>query len=174
MRTGARVGATVVWAMILGALLAAPFSGEERRLSVEVWLVITSGWLAWSVTRRTLAAAPLAPSRLRGLFQWRRRQATDDRQRPRQLLALEGTVIAARDNERAFAHRLRPRLREAVDHCLRFEHGIDTTEDPAKAAAALGSTAWLVDPSVDDRRPTIDELDQLFDILTAQPPPGAP
>ncbi len=156
---------TVLWALFLGALLAAPFGGDERRVSVELWLIVTSLWLAWSIARRTIAAAPMGSSELRGLFRRRRRPPPNDLNRPRQLMALEGMLIAGRDNERAFAHRLRPRLQLAVDHCLRFEHGIDTGAEPAKAAELLDRSAWLVDPAVADRKPTMAEIDQLLDLL---------
>lgn len=160
-----RVAGTVVWGLALGALLAAPFGGDEQRLSVELWLIVTAVWLAWSVARRTIAAAPVAPGELRGLLRRRRSAPAIQPKQPRELLALEGMIIAARDHERAFAHRLRPRLRDAVDHSLRFEHGVDAANDPSKAEQILGPSAWLVDPQVDDRKPTLAEIDELLDLL---------
>lgn len=169
MSGGLRVVLTLVWASFLGAVLAGPIGGEDQRLSVEVWLVATSVWLAWSLTRKTLVTVPMAQDELQGLWRWRRAQGPVDAKRPRDLAALEGTMIASRDHERAFAHRLRPRLQRAVDHCLRFDHGIDVTGDSERVSGFLGQSAWLVDETVTDRKPTLAEVDELLKLLEPKP-----
>lgn len=163
MKAWRRVAVALIWAMVLGAVVAAPFGGDDGRVPVELWFVLTSVGLAWSIARKTIVTSALADSELRGLIRFRRSPADPgDGFRP---LALEGAIIAARDSERAFAHRLRPRLSESVEHFLRFNHGIDSTTDPAAAKEFLGASAWLVDPDVNDRKPTMAELDDLLELL---------
>jgi hypothetical protein len=161
--------AVVLWAAALGAVVATPIGGDGRRLSVEVWLAVTAIWLTWSVARRIWTATPVEGDALRGLLRLRRTEPAVTRARPRQLQALEGSLIAARDNERAFAHRLRPRLRGVAEHLLRTDHGIDLATDQVGAAAVLGSTAWLIDPSVVDRTPTMADIAQFLDALDRPP-----
>ena len=165
---------TLLWAAVLGLLVALPL-GRQRQFSVEVWLIAVSAWLALSTILRILDLAPVSTGRLHGLWQIRRPAKPPVGRLPRPLLALEGTLISARDSERAFALRLRPRLKQLTDHHLRTRHGIDAEHDPAAAVAALGSLAWLVEPDAEpdtaDRKPTMAEIERLLE-LVGQPDHG--
>lgn len=171
---------SVVLALVLGGLLALPL-GRQRQVSVEVWLVITALWLALSTTLNLLDQTPTVPTRLRAL--WRRdgTGAEPADRLPRGLMALEGTLISARDNDRAYALRLRPRLKRVTDHHLRSHLGIDGDREPDRAAAALGQSAWLVDLDGVGRTPTLPEIEQLLTLVLEPqptpdsdgPPPGA-
>ncbi len=159
---------SVLWAAVLGLLVALPL-GQQRQVSVEVWLIAFSAWLALSTILRMLDLVPVSPGRLRGLWRIRRPSEPQASRLPRPLLALEGTVISARDSQRAFALRLRPRLKSLTDHHVRTHHGIDAENDPAAALAVLGPLAWLVeadtDPDTADRMPTLDEIEQLLQLV---------
>lgn len=156
---GGLLGATIV-----GLFVAVPF-GQGREISVDLWLVAVSVWLAWILVSQALTAAPLVPARLRGAWQWRRRKGNNSDGRPRQLQALEGLVLSARDNDRAHALRLRPRLTEIANHYLRTRCGIDPTTSPERARALLGESAWLLDEQAEARRPQLAEIDALLDIV---------
>ncbi|MGI9599216.1 MAG: hypothetical protein ACR2QK_23835 [Acidimicrobiales bacterium] len=160
-----RVILSVLWAIILGALVTLPLGGQ-RQLSVEIWLVAVAVWLALSTTTRLLIAAPVLPAQLQAF--WKRRpgdEQPNDRL-PRELRSLEGTMISARDNERAYGLRLRPRLKRVTDHHLKSRLGIDAELDPGRAAAVLGPLAWLVDGRVNDRAPDLDEVDRLLRLVS--------
>ncbi len=159
---------TVFWAVLLGTLIALPL-GRQRQLSVELWLLAVSVWLARATVLGLLARAPAHVGKLQPAWTWRRQGSEGLIPRPRQMASLEGLVLSARDNDRSYALRLRPRLRRLVDHHLRVRHGIDPDHEPDRAAAVLGDVGWLVDPAV-DRRPTLAEIDRLLDRLLE--PPG--
>ena len=145
-------------AAVFGLVIALPL-GRHRQISVELWLVGVAAWTGLALVSRVLATAPIEEPRVRP---------------PRSLLALEGTLLAARDSERAFTRRLRPRLRAVAHHRLRIDHGIDPDREPERATAALGDVAWLIDGageadlaggSGEARTPTIAEIDRLLDRL---------
>lgn len=161
-----RVITSVVWAIILGALITLPL-GRQRQISVEVWLVAASSWLALSTTMHIVGAAPTTAARLRSPWERRRTSDEQDARLPRALLVLEGTMISARDNDRAYGLRLRPRLKRVTDHYLSTQHGIDSEQDPERAAELLGPVAWLVDVNESGRTPELDEVEQLLDLIDA-------
>lgn len=156
-------------ALVLGVLIAGPL-GQDRRISVEVWLIAVTLWLAWLASMRLIAVAPVLPARLRGTWRWRRRWDRFPDRRPRSLQAIEGLLLSAGDSDRAHALRLRPRLIEISNHHLRMHHGIDPETEPERAAALLGDLAWLVDAEAEARSPQLDEIDRLLDIVLAEAP----
>ena len=153
-------------AAVFGLLVALPL-GQRRQISVELWLGAVATWSVLAMVTRLLAASPVADTPPRPALRLRAAPREEPPRLPRDLLALDGTLLAARENERAFVHRLRPRLRELADHRLRVDHGIDPDREPDRAADALGDSAWLVDPEAVGRTPTADDLDRLLDRLEA-------
>ena len=158
---------------VFGLVIALPL-GRHRQISVELWLVGVAAWTGLALVSRVLATAPIEEPRVRPLLRWRTADAEPPARLPRSLLALEGTLLAARDSERAFTRRLRPRLRAVAHHRLRIDHGIDPDREPERATAALGDVAWLIDGageadlaggSGEARTPTIAEIDRLLDRL---------
>ncbi len=152
----------MIWAGVLGVLATLPLG----RISIEVWLVVTSTWLALSIVLQLMAISPTEPARFRAL--WYRRTSEElsrTASMPRDLLALEGTLISARDNDRAYGLRLRPRLKRVTDHYLSSHHGIDADRDRDRANELLGDLAWMVDTEVDGRTPELDDIDRLLDLV---------
>lgn len=163
-----QIVAAVFWAAVLGLLISVPL-GRQRQISVELWLVAVSIWLARTAISNMFATAPLRASSPRPIWRWRRRDEAATPHRPSELTSLEGLLLSARDNDRSFSLRLQPRLIRLADHYLQVHHGIDRTSDPEAAAAMLGDVAWLLDPSQTGTTPTMAEVDRLVDLVTASP-----
>lgn len=157
---------TIGAAVVLGLVLAIIPDGQ-RRLSVDLWLVGVAGWAGFSLARRALSVVPGERDRIRLAIRFQPRTEGEEPTLPRDLLALEGSLLAASDNARTYDHRLRPRLRRVVGHRLRINRGIDLDTEPGRAAEALGEVAPLVDGETvigdDGRAPTPDELTMLLD-----------
>ena len=169
MTSGRQIFVALLLAIVLGALAALPFGADERRLSVELWLLAAGMWFGLATATALFRAAPLATTPLRGFFGLPSPPPESVAKIPRDLQALEGTVIGGRDSVRGYRNRLRPRLLPIVSHGLLASHGIDLEREPARAAAVLGDLAWIIDPTVDDRHPSLTELDELLDMVTNQP-----
>ena len=134
-------------------------AGQSRRLSIDLWLVITTVWLGWLVLTDMNQQAPVRPDGFRGIWQRQRKQRPVD-SRPRQLATLESLLTNALRSDRATTTRLRPRLIMLSDHILRTDYGLDRTVHTER------TVAWLVDPETDvERPPTQAELEQLFAVL---------
>jgi hypothetical protein len=159
-------------AVALGAVVALPF-GPERQISVDLWIVATAGWLLIALVAQLSKVAPVTPPSLRA--PWRRRPEPEERsvQVPRELTTLGGTILRATDTPRMFGLQLRPRLQRVVDHGLMSRHGIDAELAPERAARTLGDLAWMVDPEVDDRSPTVAEIEELLDRVLPVGPSSA-
>ncbi len=157
---------TIGAAMLLGLVVAVIPDGQ-RRLSVDLWLVGVAAWAGISLARQSLSVLPGERDRLRLAIRFRPKTAEKEPPLPRDLLALEGSLLAAADNARTYDHRLRPRLRKVVAHRLRVNRGIDLELEPERAADALGDVASLVDDTAvigdDGRAPSPDELTLLLD-----------
>ncbi|MGF1600043.1 MAG: hypothetical protein ACFCVK_24565 [Acidimicrobiales bacterium] len=157
--------ASAFWVLALGGV-ATFLGGRPRQVSVDLWLVAIAVWAAWVALGRIEREAPTVDDQLRGLWRLHRPEPVCGAdERPRQVVLLEGLLLSARDNERAAALRLRPRLRRLATHVLRREQGIDLATEPERAADVLGPAAWLVDDSARDRPPALDELEDLVDAL---------
>jgi len=159
------IASTIGAAMLLGLVVAVIPDGQ-RRLSVDLWLVGVAAWAGISLARQALGVVPSERDRLRLAIRFRPKADEEEPALPRDLLALEGSLLAAADNARTYDHRLRPRLRKIVAHRLRVNRGIDLELDPERAAEALGEAAPLVDDTSigdDGRAPSPDELTSLLD-----------
>ncbi len=157
---------TMSAAVILGLVVAVIPDGQ-RRLSVDLWLVGVAAWAGVSLARQALSVVPGERDRIRLAVRFRPKAAEEEPTLPRDLLALEGSLLAAASNARTYDHRLRARLRKVVAHRLRVNRGIDLDLEPERAAEALGDVAPLVDGTTvigdDGRAPTPDELTLLLD-----------
>ncbi|MEB3214606.1 MAG: hypothetical protein VKL39_24870, partial [Leptolyngbyaceae bacterium] len=142
-----------------------------RQVSVEGWMVVLAAWVTWRITGRLGAVAPTLPDTLLPALRPRRGHvAAGIDPRPRDLVLLEGLVLGGTDSERAADLRLRPRLRRLARHVLRNQHGIDLDREPERAAAAVGASWWLLDPTVEGRTPELDELEALVTALEGGQP----
>jgi hypothetical protein len=163
----------IVSLLALGAL-ASLLGGRQREVSIDVWIAVVGTWLAIVTLHRLIASTPLVADRLRMWMFWKR-SARDARRNRGPELVVEGLLISARDNERAMALRLRPRLIELAGHLLRTRHGIDLAAQPDRAAEHLGDLWWLIDErDVDPRSPSFHEIDELLDLLLDERDPDAP
>ncbi len=167
MTTKRAVLGAVLLATTLGALAALPLGGH-RRLSVDLWLVTASGWFMLLFIRGVFDAVPVEVTQRRGIWGRATRPEDPPVRLPRDLVALEGTVIGGRDSERAYRRRLQPRLIDISSHLLLSRHGIDLERQPAKAAEILGDVGWLLNPEAIERKVRIDEMDRLLDRLSPQ------
>lgn len=160
------VGGALVLAMALGALVAVPL-GQRRQFSIDLWLVVTGIWFTLLFIRGVFAEVPVESMTRRSLWHGRAPESETLVKLPRGMLALEGTVIGGRDSSRAFNRRLRPKLIEVAAHRLRNNHGVDLERQPERVAELLGDVAWMIDPAVGERSPSIEELHRLLNRLDA-------
>lgn len=158
----------VLTSLTLGAVMAV-VTGERRAVSLEVWLAGFSTWFAIATMTALFASIPLAPARLAGLFFRRPGQGPGRDNRPRELRYLETLIMRSRDNDRAFAQQLRPRLNALAVHYLPVRYGIDVSLEPDRVTELLGGNAWLIDPAATERSPTLHEIDQLINLLAEEP-----
>ena len=84
---------------------------------------------------------------------------------PRGLQNMGALLSSARINPRAFERNLRPHLLGLAEHYLPRRHGLDLAEDSPQVAALLDDAYWLIDPTVNDRAPNVDELERFVDIV---------
>lgn len=164
--TSRRLLASVVLGSVL-TFLVGFVSGQSRRLSIDLWLVITTVWLGWLILGEVRHVAPVRSDRLRGV--WRRqprRRPVDGR--PTELVKLEGLLLNSLRSDRATRTRLRPRLTTLCDHVLLAEYGIDRSVHPERVAEVFAEVAWLADPDAEvERSPTTVELEQLLAMLSS-------
>jgi hypothetical protein len=163
---------TVVWATTIGGVVAL-LNGEQRAVSLRIWLAGFATWFAVATVRRLFQEVPVLPPRIRPLFRLRRKAIVSDNTRLRELRSLEGLLVRSCKNERAYAQQLRPRLLALAEHSLSVYHGIDLRQQTERAEAVLGDTAWIINPDPEGRLPTFDELDTFLQLLTTPSRSGA-
>lgn len=151
----------LVMAVSVGGVLAI-LTGERRAVSLRIWLAACAVWFAVATLRRMFEYVPLMHVQFRPVLTRRRTSAAESSRRIRDVRALEGLLLRSRDNERAFRQQLQPRLIDLAQHFLRLHHGVDCEREPHKAAALLHDDYWLIDPSVEDRVPTLDDVDRFM------------
>ena len=156
---------TLFWGLSFGGLVAI-LTGEQRAVSLRIWLACLVVWFALASVRRLLDGIPLVPARIRSLVAIRRKSVVVDNSRLREVRVLEGLLLRAKHNDRVYVQQLHPRLVSLADHFLPVTHGIDRHSQPERAAELLGPLGWLLDPDPQDRTPTLAELDDLLDLLT--------
>jgi hypothetical protein len=133
---------------------------QGQLVSLRVWVfagttILVGSALVQLVLEARVSVSPMVPA------WWPiRRARPGETGSIRSLRALEGIVRDAARNPRVHTLRLQPRLTEVAQHYLPLTHGIDLEHDPELAHEILGDVAWLIDPSVVDRAPTVDELDR--------------
>lgn len=153
-----------LWAAGLGTVLSLA-TGQNRAISIQIWLAGFSAWIATITLVHLLRQVPMFPRRLRAVIRpWTRKSSPPDR-RPFALRGLEGLLIRSRDQERAHSLQLRPHLQELAAHHLPRHHGINPNAEPDRVAKLLGDVAWLIDPAITTRAPSLDEVETFFDRL---------
>jgi len=154
----------LTWSAIAGLAVAVAFSSREL-LSLRVWIFSATITLVMSGSLQLMAAARVATTAPIPAWWPLRSRAAVDRGAIRDVRALQGIIRDAPDNDRVFTLRLQPRLVEIARHFLPMTHGIDPRLDQTAIETTLGDVAWLVDPEVTGRAPTLEELDRFLDIV---------
>ncbi|MDH3293663.1 MAG: hypothetical protein OER95_05010 [Acidimicrobiia bacterium] len=164
---GRRTFAVLFWGAMLAIAIAIP-SGD-RRFSVEIWFAVFTVWALGAVTIRLLIVTPVSSTSNIGLWRWFRRLARDRRSEENDSLlgprAAQNLLRRSLASERAHTRHLRPRLQTLAQYYLPIHHGIDPVRQADRARAVLGPVYWLIDDTVDYRRPTATELEQFFDLV---------
>ena len=154
----------LLWAIGLGTVLSLA-TGQNRAISIQIWLVGFSAWIAVITLVHLLDRVPVMPRRLLAVVRRPRKPSQPPDHRPFELRGVEGLLIRSRDHERAYTLQLRPRLAEMAAHHLPRRHGIDPNAEPDRVADLLGEVAWLIDPAINTRAPSLDEIEIFFDRL---------
>lgn len=162
----------ILWATTVGGVLAL-LNGEQRAVSLRIWLAGFATWFAVATMRRLFQEIPVLPPRVRPLFRLRSKPVVSENTRLRQLRSLEGLLVRSRENERAYTQQLQPRLLALAEHSLSVNYGIDLHRQTERAEVVLGDTAWILNPEIHGRSPTFDELDTFLQLLTTPPRSGA-
>lgn len=155
---------SLLWAIGLGTTLSLA-TGQNRAISIQIWLVGFSVWIAAITLLHLLGQLPMFPRRLLAMLRIRRNKTAPVDRRPFGLRGLEGLLIRSRDQERAHTLQLRPHLSELASHYLPRRHGIDPTTEPDRVSSLLGDVAWLIDPDITTRAPSLDDIEVFFDRL---------
>jgi hypothetical protein len=151
---------------IIGLLIAVAVSGDDL-ISVQAWLAATVVWVVGRLLWEFISTASPQPAEL--VFAWsRRRRGRRALSGPSGLLAIGALLRNAQNNPRAYTNHLKPRLQALAQHHASIRHGIDVERDRDRVTALLGEVAWLIDPAVVDRSPTLAEIDRFLDVILAQ------
>jgi len=159
LRRGAFI---LVTAGVFGAIVGIAFSGSDL-ISARVWLggaavivvaILLRDFLAISSVERATFVAAWSLSRPH-------RTVSDG---PPGLLNIHALLVNAIATPRSFTIHLRPRLVKVARHFLPLRNGIDFEHDPDQVAQLLGEVAWIIDPAVLDRSPTLAEVERFLDL----------
>ena len=141
-------------AIVVGLALTL-LTGDDRVVSLEVWLAIALAWTMLLTGRAANRLVPTVPSQVRPVLQ---RSVPDpgrpDARTPKELRSLEQIVTQSLDEPRIYAAQLRPRLERLI-----AGRGRDVLPPDLR---------WMLDPSV-ARAPTVDDVDRFVDAATRTP-----
>ncbi len=157
---------------IIGLIIAVALSGDDL-ISLQAWLAATVVWVGGRLLWDFISGASPQPAEL--VFAWsRRRRERRVLAGPSGLIAIGALLRNAQNNPRAHTNHLRPRLQALARHHVSIRYGIDLEHDPDRAAALLGEVAWLIDPAVVDRSPTLAEIDRFLDLILGRKDESSP
>ena len=160
----------VLVALLGGLLVGIMFSGDEL-ISVRIWIGTSAVIVVTVAVRDLVVASNPEPMTLERA--WRRTSQEQPSQRPLEMRNLQALVVSANANPRMFSRRLRPHLVELAEHFLPRRHGISFDDDGEEAAQLLGDVSWLIEPGVDDRIPTFEEIGRFLDVVVGPEPAAA-
>ncbi len=164
----ARAFVILVAAGCVGLLFAVGLSGDQV-ISFVAWVSATAVALIVILLREFFVAAAVVPAGM--LTLWSRPQRDRSIPGPRSLQHFASLVGNAQNDPRIFTKLLRPRLVKLADHYLPIRYGIDVEREPDRIAEVLGDVAWLVDPTVIERTPTVAELERFLDVTASAESP---
>lgn len=166
-----RAGTICVAAGALALAISQPFD-DQQRLSVRLWLAVTATAVAGVIVLFLVQHLPTPQPQVRRRWRprwWPRRQAIHSSETAAELRAVASLVARATGNARTHNSQLRPRLTALADHIVprRATTEAARTQELVRAA---GDHGWLLDPAVDDRVPTIEEIDRFLDHILDDTP----
>ena len=149
----------------------------EARLSVRLWIALTAGALGVLLLNQLLQELPVpgGPSPVAAFRRWlARRRRIEPSGTATGLRAAAGLVARSTENVRTHNTQLRPRLTELADQVVP-RRAVGPDARIRELIQAAGDTGWLIDPTIADRTPTIDDIDRFLDrMLDADPSTPAP
>lgn len=160
--TGRRAVGAIAAVLLVSMVIAVTFS-EGSFISIRIWLTSSVIGITLVLVVRLVAAAEVEPARVMVAWRWRPRS-----RRPTPLGGVPGLrstetlMVNAPRDLRAHVNQLRPRLIELAEHHLPPARPGDSIDGPRRTTA-LGDVAWLIDPTINDRAPTLDEIDRFLD-----------
>ena len=156
-----RAGLILVTAGLVGAIIGIALSGDDF-ISARVWLGAAAVTVVAILLREFLAISSVEHATFVSAWSLRRPHRTNSG--PPGLQNIHALLIDARTSPRSFTIRLRPRLVELADHFLPLRSGIDFEHDPDQVAQLLGDVSWIIDSAVQDRSPTLAEVERFLDL----------
>lgn len=158
LKRGAFILAT---AGVFGAFVGIALSGDG--------LISASGWLGGAAVtvvaillRDFLKVSSVEPATL--VSAWSLRGPHRTNSGPPGLLNIHALLVNAIATPRSFTIHLRPRLVKLARHFLPLRNGIDFEHAPDQVAQLLGDVAWIIDPAILDRSPTLAEVERFLDL----------
>ena len=158
LKRGAFIFATAV---VFGAFVGIALSGDDF-ISAPVWLGGAAVAVVAILLRDFLKVSSVEPATLVSAWSLRRPHRTNSG--PPGLLNIHDLLVNAIATPRSFMIHLRPRLVELARHFLPLRNGIDFEHDSEQVAQLLGDVAWIIDPAVLDRSPTLAEVERFLDL----------
>lgn len=157
----------VLVSAIVGLLVGIVFSGDEV-VSAEVWIGATAAFVVIAAVADFLLAANVEPTSFR--VAWARQSEHQPSFAPLELRNLQALVAASQSNTRVFSRRLRPHLVDIAEHYIPRRIGISFEQSSSEMTMLLGDVGWLIDPAVDERSPTADEIHRFLDVIVGHVP----
>lgn len=162
--TWKRAGLAVTAAGGLAVLMSQPLD-DRTRLSVRLWIALTAAALVGQLLFDLFRRVPLARSSTTlpspGRW-WARRRRLEPSGATTGLRAAAGLVTRSTESVRTHTNQLRPRLLELAEQVVP-RRAVDPQDRIRELIETAGDTGWLIDPSVNDRTPTIDDIDHFLD-----------
>lgn len=156
-----RVAFLLAAAAVVGAFFDVVLNGRDS-LSARVWLGVAAAMVISVLLRDFLQGSLVEFRRLSPAWSVRRPQHSPTG--PRGLDNTHSVLVNAEASARAYTTHLRPRLMALARHYLPLQQGIDLKTHPDMAAASLAEVAWLIDPTVTDRSPSISDIERFLDL----------
>jgi len=160
--TAKRTWVIVVRASLIGLLFAVAQSGDEL-ISAQIWIAAGAVSMVVMLLRDFIAVAAMRRARL--VPAWSRRRPPAEAREARSLQSIYVLLADAQGSPRVHANIFRPRLLDLAIHYIPLKHGLDVENDAAPVAELLGDVAWLIDPAVIDRTPSLADLHRFLDVI---------
>lgn len=154
----------VVGAATTGLVVGVALSGADL-VSVPIWIGASATALVAVMIRDLVMAASVEPAAVSPA--WNLAAVDKPIDDPREMQNMRVWVSSAERDPRSLDRYLRPHLVALAEHYLPRRHGFDLRREDERVSTLLGDLKWLIDPTVNDRTPTRDELERFLDVVLA-------